>query len=1333
MLEDAVLEWFGALGYELANGTHIAPGEPAAERADFREVILRGRLLTGLRRLNPELAGSVLQEAERQVLAAASPALLSENRRLHRLLVDGVTVEVPHEAGGVRGVQVRLIDWDEPANNDWLAVNQFAVKGASVRRPDVVVFVNGLPVAVLELKDPGDEEASVWEAFSQLQTYKQEIPDLFRTNALLVASDGVDARIGSLTSPSEWFLPWRTIEGHAVAAQTENALAVLVAGVFDKARFLDLVRHFIAFTDEGSGLRKVLAGYHQFHATRQAVATTLEASAPDGDRKAGVVWHTQGSGKSLTMAFYAGKAIAQPQMANPTIVVLTDRNDLDDQLFGVFAAASDLIRQTPMQAEDRDHLRRLLSVPAGGVVFTTIQKFLPDEGAPYPTLSERRNVVVIADEAHRSQYGFIDGFARHMRDALPNATFVAFTGTPVELDDRDTRNVFGDYIDRYDIARAIADGATVPINYESRLAKLDLRGDEVPRIDEAFEEATEGEEVARVEQLKTRWAQLEAVVGTDQRLEMIARDLVQHFELRQGAMIGKAMVVVMSRRIAVDLYREITKLKPDWHADDDAAGAIKVVITGSASDPVDWQQHIRSKSRRAALADRFKDPDDPFRMVIVRDMWLTGFDAPSLHTMYVDKPMRGHGLMQAIARVNRVFRDKPGGLVVDYIGIADDLRRALSVYAQSGGTDTPVVDQDDAVRAMRQAFEVCRDLFHGFDYSDGLRGTPAERMALLPAAQDHVLGLEEGRQRFTAAVSDLSKAFALAVPRDEAIEVRDEVAFFQAVKAALVKSEAGRHRPPAELDHAIRQIVAGAVAPGEVVDIFAAAGLPKPDIGLLSDEFLADVRRMPHRNLAVELLRKLLDDEIRHRSRRNLVEARTFSEMLEATVRRYQNRAIETAQVIEELIALAKEMQAARARGEELGLTDDELAFYDALETNDSAVAVMGDDVLREIARELTEMVRRNATIDWTLKESVRARLRAMVRRILRRHGYPPDKQEQATRTVLAQAEQLGLDFAEAPTTVVAGPERLIIPFVRVAPAEVVPFQNAVPLYTLEAAAGGFSGEQTPEPEDWVRPTGRIGPGPGLLVARVTGESMNRRIPNGAYCLFRHPVEGSRDHRILLVEQESITDPDHGGRYTVKVYRSEREQAAEATWRHLEIRLEPDSTDSGYEPIVLAGMPEESVRVVAEVVEVLPGAPVAEKAVREREPYPVAFGGEVRPAAFDATVEETLQMQRPLMVDPPRLTLGAAEESALRIGLGRTDMDIRWMAWLDEDDRLRLWRSWTGFEMFTADFTRDSGTLRLTRLSVESDPERYAADESGVEVDFAETLHQCLSLVMPSP
>ncbi len=784
VLEDAALEWLEELGYTIEHGPVIAPGEPAAERNDFRDVILSGRLLTALRRLNPDVPGTALAEAERQVRRASSPALLVENRRLHRLLVEGVTVEVTDRDGRVRGSVVRLLDVDRPLSNDWLAVDQFAVKGLSLRRADVVVFVNGLPLAVLELKDPANEDATVWSAFNQLQTYKQEIPDLFRTNAVLVASDGVDARVGSLTAPREWFLPWRTVAGDSVAPDSANRLEVLIRGIFERERFLDLVRHFVVFHDEGAATRKVVAGYHQFHATRRAVRTAIEAAGPRGDGRAGVVWHTQGSGKSLTMAFCAGKLVVEPTLANPTLVVITDRNDLDDQLFGIFAASEELLRQAPVQARDRDHLRELLRVPSGGVVFTTIQKFLAEPGEHFPMLSNRRNVVVMADEAHRSQYGFIDGFARNMRDALPNATFIAFTGTPVELDDRDTRAVFGDYIDVYDIARAVEDGATVPIYYESRLAKLDLREEERPRIDEAFEEATEGEETVRVERLKTRWAQLEAIVGTERRLSMVARDLVEHFEARRTAIEGKAMVVTMSRRIAVDLYREIVKLRPEWHADRDDEGAVKVVMTGSASDPLDWQPHIRNKARREALAGRFKDPDDPLRVVIVRDMWLTGFDAPSLHTMYVDKPMRGHGLMQAIARVNRVFRDKPGGLVVDYIGIADDLRRALSKYAEAGGGGRTAIDQDDAVRAMRTRYEISRDMFHGFDYRTALAGTPAERMKLLPAAQNHVLGLEDGRNRFVRAANDLSKAFALAMPRGEALAIRDEVAFFQAVRVA---------------------------------------------------------------------------------------------------------------------------------------------------------------------------------------------------------------------------------------------------------------------------------------------------------------------------------------------------------------------------------------------------------------------------------------------------------------------------------------------------------------------------------------------------------------------
>ena len=734
-----------------------------------------------------------------------------------------------------------------------------------------------------------------------------------------------------------------------------------------------------------------------------------------GDRRIGVVWHTQGSGKSLTMAFYAGAIVREPAMENPTVVVLTDRNDLDDQLFGTFSRCQDLLRQLPTQADSRADLRSKLSVNAGGVVFTTIQKFFPEaKGDRHPSLSERRNIVVIADEAHRSQYDFIDGYARHMRDALPNASFVGFTGTPIELLDANTRAVFGDYISIYDIQRSVEDGATVPIYYESRLAKLALDEHEKPNIDPEFEEVTEGEEVERRERLKTKWAQLEAVVGAEKRVKQIAEDIVAHFEQRSEALEGKAMVVCMSRRICIDLYRELARLRPDWHEDDDDKGNIKVVMTGSASDPLEWQPHIRNKARREGLANRFRDPADPLQIVLVRDMWLTGFDAPSLHTMYVDKPMRGHGLMQAIARVNRVFKDKPGGLVVDYLGLAQDLKTALATYTESGGAGRTALDQDEAVAVMLEKYEVCCALFHGFDRSKWTAGNAQERLGLLPAAQEHVLAQEDGKERCLNAVRELSQAFALAVPHPETFRIRDDVGFFQAVRAALSKRATGEARPEEDLDLAVRQIISRAVASEGVVDIFAAAGLDKPDISVLSDEFLAEVQGMPQRNLAVELLQKLLKGELYIRRRKNVVQARSFAEMLEHTLRRYQNRAIEAAQVIEELIQLAKEMWEANARGEQLGLSDDELAFYDALETNDSAVQVLGDETLRAIARELVDTVRSNVTIDWTLRENVRAKLRAMVKRILRKHGYPPDKQEKATVTVLEQAEVLSEGWAVA-------------------------------------------------------------------------------------------------------------------------------------------------------------------------------------------------------------------------------------------------------------------------------------------------------------------------------
>jgi type I restriction enzyme R subunit len=1014
--EAALMSWLGELGYETRSGGEIAPGTPEAERDGYREVVLVRRLRAAIERLNPGVPEAAREEALRKVLRAESPSLVVTNRAFHRMLVNPPEIEIAREGGGVRGVQVRLIDFDEPCNNAWLAVNQFTVHGNSHRRPDVVIFVNGLPLGLAELKNPADEDTDIWAAYGQIQTYKQEIPALLGFNEVVVVSDGVDARIGSLTAPREWFLPWRTIEGRELAPDTANQLEVAAKGIFEKCRFLDLVRHFIAFQDDAE-IRKIIAAYHQFHAARKAVATTIRAAGAKGDRRGGVVWHTQGSGKSLTMAFFAGKLVLTPELENPTIVVITDRNDLDDQLFGVFASCEELLRQAPVQVADRAQLRRELARASGGVIFTTIQKFLPEEkGDTFPQLSARRNIIVIADEAHRSQYGFIRGFAKHVRDALPGATFAGFTGTPVELDDRDTRAVFGDYIDIYDVQRAVEDGATVPIYYESRLAKLDLPEAQKPHIDEDFEEVTEGEEVARKERLKTKWAQLEAVVGSARRLQMIARDLVEHFEERLATMDGKAMIVCMSRRICADLYDEIIKLRPEWDSDDDDTGTLKVVMTGSASDPASWQRHIRSKRGREAMAQRFKDLNDPFKVVIVRDMWLTGFDVPSLHTMYADKPLRGHTLMQAIARVNRVFRDKPGGLVVDYLGLADDLRKALTLYTDSGGRGEAVVDQTEAVAVMLARYEVCCDMFHGFGYSAYLTGSPVAKMQMLPAAQEHVLRQPDGKERFVKAVAELSKAFALSVPREEALRIRDEVAFFQTVKAALVKTERGKQRPAEDLDHAIRQIVAAAIAPEGVIDVFEAAGLKKPDISILSDEFLAEVREMPQRNLAVELLQKLLNDEIKTRGRRNVAQSRAFSEMLESALRKYRARAITTAQVIDELIELAREVRAAEQRGENLGLTDDELAFYDALETNDSAVAVLGDDNLRLIARELTDTVRHNATIDWTVKESTRANLRRLVRRILRKHGYPPDKSEKATQTILEQAVLLGLDFVqEAP------------------------------------------------------------------------------------------------------------------------------------------------------------------------------------------------------------------------------------------------------------------------------------------------------------------------------
>ena len=1031
-VEASTLSWLAAYGWQTAGRRDIAPGTHGAERDDYSQVVLKQRLQDALTKMNPDLPASALRDAFHKIIHLKGTTMEARNRAFHLMLVNGVNVEYRDDGGVIRGAQVRVLDTDYPGNNDWLATNQFTVtENRNRRRPDIIMFVNGLPLGIIELKNPADPNATTRMARQQLQTYKTELPTLFSMNEILMVSDGVEARVGTITSEWEWFKPWRTLPGEG-PTQNVTELRTMLHGVAEPGHLLALIRDFIVFDDDGGGsLTKKMAGYHQFHAVRVAIGETVRAAAirrgddhtsddtgdgkpgaghggSPGDRRVGVVWHTQGSGKSLTMAFYAGAVIREPAMENPTIVVITDRNDLDDQLFGTFSRCQDLLRQPPVQADSRANLRRRLSVESGGVVFTTIQKFFPSEkGDRHPALSERRNIVVIADEAHRSQYDFIDGFARHMRDALPNASFIGFTGTPIELNDANTRAVFGEHISVYDIRRSVEDGATVPIYYESRMAKISLNEGERPAIDEDFEEITEGEEIERRERLKTRWAQLEAVVGTKKRLRLVAEDIIAHLERRCQTLEGKAMIVCMSRRICVGLYQELVRLRPDWHDENDEGGIIKVVMTGSASDPPGWQQHIRNKPQREALANRFRRVDDPFRIVLVRDMWLTGFDAPSLHTMYLDKPMRGHGLMQAVARVNRVFRDKPGGLVVDYIGLAQDLKRALATYTESGGTGEPAIDQEKAAQMMLEKYEVCRAMFHGFDWSGWADGTPEVRLGLLPGAQEHILSLDNGKARYIEAVTKLTRAYALASTREEAEEIRDAVGFFQVVRGALASKTATGGHAGEDLDGAIREIVSRAVESKGVLDIFAAAGLDKPDISILSDEFLEEVRGMSRRNLAVDILQKLLNGEIIERRRKNVVQARSFAEMLERTLRRYHNRSVEAAQVIEELIHLAREMCEAKARGERLGLTDDEMAFYDALETNDSAVQVLGDDTLRTIAQELVGTVRNNVTIDWTIRESVRAKLRVLVRRILRKYGYPPDRQEKATRTVLEQAEVL--------------------------------------------------------------------------------------------------------------------------------------------------------------------------------------------------------------------------------------------------------------------------------------------------------------------------------------
>lgn len=1027
-VELALLEQLRGLGYSIEHEENIGPDGHRPERESHDEVVLKKRFENAIALLNPGLPLEARQDAIRKVMQQELPSLLEENRRIHRLITEGVDVEYYADDGTLTAGKVSLISFERPEQNDWLAVSQFVViAGQYNRRPDVVVFVNGLPLGVIELKAPGSGNATLVGAFNQLQTYKKQIPALFNLNALLVTSDGITARVGSLTADLERFMPWRTTDGKDVAPKGAPELSTLIEGLFHQRRLLDLLCHFTVFGETGSGLAKIIAGYHQFHAVQHAVNSTVTASAPGGNQRVGVIWHTQGSGKSLLMAFYAGQLVKHPAMANPTLVVLTDRNDLDDQLFATFSMCRDLIRQTPVQADSREDLQKHLARASGGVIFTTLQKF----GETSQALTDRRNVIVIADEAHRSQYGFrakVDaktgeisyGFAKYMRDALPNASFIGFTGTPIEADDVNTPAVFGNYIDVYDISRAVEDGATVPIYYESRLARIELDEDEKPKIDAEVNELTEDDPEVEQERFKKKWSTVEALVGSDKRLALVAKDMVTHFEDRVAALDGKAMVVCMSRRICVKLYDEIVKLRPDWHSTDDNGGAVKIVMTGAASDPQEWQQHIGNKARRDLLAKRARDPKDPLKLVIVRDMWLTGFDAPCMHTMYVDKPMQGHGLMQAIARVNRVFRDKPAGLIVDYIGIAQNLKSALQQYSKNDQENTGV-DEAQAIAVMIEKYEVVRDMYHGFDYASAMSGTPQQRLAMMAGAIEWILDLQqmlaakektkEGKKdahrRYQDAVLALSKAFSLASASDEARDIREEVGFFQAIRAALVKTSTGSGVTQQERELAIQQIVSRAVVSTEIVDILAAAGIKSPDISILSDEFLAEVQQMERKNLALEALRKLINDGIRSRSKANVVQTKAFSERLEDAVARYHANAITTAEVLQELIQLAKDIRAARQRGEEQGLSEDEIAFYDALAENESAIQMMGDDKLKLIAHELLVSLRENVSVDWAHRDSARARMRVLVKRILRKYGYPPDLQDAAVQTVLQQAEAL--------------------------------------------------------------------------------------------------------------------------------------------------------------------------------------------------------------------------------------------------------------------------------------------------------------------------------------
>jgi len=1035
-IEEIALSYLQGLGYTYQLGTVISPDGEHPER-QYNEVVLVTRLRDAIDKLNPNISQDAKEDALKKVLRTDSPNALINNENFHRYLTDGVDVEMRTESG-IRGEKIYIVDFENPENNEFLAVNQFTViEGNQNKRPDIILFVNGLPLVVIELKNAVDENANLKSAFNQLQTYKQAIPSLFNYNSLLIISDGWDARCGTITSDYGRFMTWKTKDGQTTADHLQPQMEVMFHGMLNKQTLLDLIRQFIVFEKSDSKTLKKVAAYHQYYAVNKAVESTVTASGSNGDRRGGVIWHTQGSGKSLSMVFFSGKLIIEPRMENPTLVILTDRNDLDEQLHETFTNCQQLLRQEPQKAESRRELRQLLQVASGGIVFTTIQKFMPTKsdivqpenengvnepsveyiGADIQALSERKNIVVIADEAHRSQYDFIDGFAKHLRDALPNATFIGFTGTPIETTDKNTQAVFGNYVDIYDIQQAVNDKATVPIFYESRLAKVHFNEDEKVSLDEQFEELTEGEELSNRQQMRAKWTRLEAIVGNPNRLQKIAEDLVCHFEQRNAVLEGKAMIVCMSRRICVELYEAIIKIRPLWHSDDDDKGTIKVIMTGSSSDALKMQAHIRNKPRRKAIGDRLKNPNDPLKLVIVRDMWLTGFDAPCLHSMYVDKPMRGHTLMQAIARVNRVFTDgKAGGLVIDYLGIAQELKTALADYTSSGGEGKPTLDQELAVAKMLELHEAIDYQLRHFDWRKFFTLTPEEKLKFIPVIVDYIFSQENGEQSFTENTKNLLKAFAISIPHERAMAIRDDVALFQAIKSRLVKisdrNEGGK--TDEEMETAIKQIISEAITADNVIDIFDAAGLKKPNIEILDERFLQELKDLPQKNLAVELLKKLLKDEIKKRTKINLVESKKFSDMLEDAIKRYHNGMIDTVEFLEKvLIPFAQQMKEADQRGDKLGLDYREYAFYTALEINNSAVAVLGDDILKHIAQELLKTVRNSTTIDWTIKESVQSALRRNIRRILRLHGYPPDLQEKAVDTVITQAKMLAEDLVK--------------------------------------------------------------------------------------------------------------------------------------------------------------------------------------------------------------------------------------------------------------------------------------------------------------------------------